>query len=80
MHNQTTVLKKGDDMKLKEEKLKRIMKAQKVSQTSLAKVAGLSRITISSVCRGATCSEETGLAIASALGIPLADLEERGRT
>ena len=43
----------------------------------LAALAGLSRATVSSICNGKSCSEETAQKIARSLDVPLKELMDR---
>lgn len=40
----------------------------------LAQLAGVNRATVGAVKAGKTCSEETAMKLATALGVPLSDL------
>ena len=42
----------------------------------LAEKAGISRVTVSSIKRGATCADDTARKIAKALGVPVSEIVE----
>ena len=50
------------------------LRVRDMTQTFLAKKAGISRMTINSIMSGKACSEETGRKIAEALGMKLEKL------
>lgn len=64
-------------MNIKPEKLKKKMKEQGLTQTRLAEVSQVSRVTVNTILRGATCKPETASKIATALGVPLYELVEK---
>ncbi|MDN0062073.1 helix-turn-helix transcriptional regulator [Mediterraneibacter glycyrrhizinilyticus] len=52
------------------------MARQDITQLQLAKLTGTSRVTISSVQNGRSCSSKTAVKIADALKVPLETLLE----
>ena len=60
-----------DRIKLKTELVKREMK-----QKDLAKLAGVSRGTITGIANGRACNDETAQKIAKALSLPIDNLKE----
>lgn len=47
-----------------------------MTQTKLAELAGISRVTVNNIKCGKTCSEYVGLKIAAALNVPIDTLLE----
>lgn len=66
-------------MYLRRKTLKDEMERQGLNITMIAKMAGLARMTVSNTSNGKSCSPETAAKIATALGVPLAKLEDRRR-
>ena len=62
-------------MRLDNQKMLVRMAQKNLNQTTLATAAGISRVTVNSLCRGATCKPETAERIAEALGVPVEKLE-----
>lgn len=60
-------------IKLDAGKLRSILFNSGMSQTELANVTGLSRVTVSSIFNGRSCSDETAKRICNALKIELED-------
>jgi transcriptional regulator with XRE-family HTH domain len=56
------------------ESIGRHLREQKLTQSELARLAGLSRSTVQHLLRGGHCHTETLDRVAVALGIPLSDL------
>ena len=48
-----------------------------LTQKELAKITGLSQVTVSSIMCGRSCTYETGMKIANALNMKLEDLLEK---
>lgn len=70
----TRVLRKENNMKLNEKKLKIETFKQGLLQKDLIKLTGLSVATVSKVYNGGSCNPETALKIAAALNINLEEL------
>lgn len=51
------------------------LKMKDMSQTELARVTGVSRGTISNICRGCSCSKKTADQLAAALNVSVDDLK-----
>lgn len=47
------------------------------TQTSLAKEAGVSRVTVNSIVSGRKCTDDTGRRIAKALGVDVSEIIEK---
>lgn len=65
-------------MRIDRVKLSTEMARRDMTSKAVAAKSGVSRATISSVKSGKSCSTRTGLAIASALGVPVEQLMEGG--
>lgn len=63
-------------MKIDNAKLAAELVRRHWTQKQLAEKAGISRITVSSIKCGKTCSNLVGNAIANALGVPLEEILE----
>lgn len=63
-------------MKIDSAKLAAELTRRHLTQKELAEKAGISRVTVSSVKCGRTCTEAVGKAIAKALGVDLEELLE----
>ena len=68
--------KVGEDMRIDRIKLIAEMARQDLTVKALAEKSSVSRITISSIRRGKSCSKLVGNAIASALNVDIADILE----
>ena len=66
-------------MNIKKKKIISEMQRRGITQKGLSEIAGISRQTINGICKGRECSVATAYKIAQALGVPLYELEERGR-
>lgn len=66
------------DMKLNAERIRTLREQRAWSQEHLASVAGLSARTLQRIEAGAGASQETCLALAAALEVPVADLAGSG--
>lgn len=69
-------------MRLNVVKLAAVMKEKDLRQKDIVHRTGISRNTVSAICNRKSCSEETAVKIAGALGVSLGDLiekEERGK-
>lgn len=58
-------------------KLRAVIALRDISQGELVKKTGISRVTISGVCNGKSCSPDTARKIAEALDVELSDICER---
>ena len=67
---------RGDNMKLDPVKLAAELTRQHLTQKELAEKARISRVTVSSIKCGKTCTDAIGNAIAKALGVDVKDLLE----
>lgn len=65
-------------MRINRIKLAAELVRQDMTQIQLAEKAGVSRMTISGIKNGRSCSDKSGIKIADALGVPIEDLLERG--
>lgn len=65
-------------MRLSRIKLVSEMVRRDMTALRLAELSGISRATISGIRCGRTCSDDTAQKLAEALGMPLADLIEKG--
>lgn len=63
-------------MKIDSAKLAAELTRKRMTQKQLAEKAGVSRVTVSAVKCGKTCTKAVGAAIAEALGIPIEKLTE----
>lgn len=63
-------------MKIKTLQLKNLAIEKNYTFTTLAKAAGVSRNTVSSICNGKSCSLSTAGKLAKALGVSLLDIAE----
>ena len=66
-------------MRISGDLIKHALIDRDMRQKDLAEKAGITRATISSICGGKRCSEDTARKIAEALGISLGDLIETER-
>ena len=64
-------------MRIDEIKLRTIMMEKDIKQVDLAKLTGISKNGINSICRGRSCKTETADLIAKALGVKTADFSLR---
>lgn len=67
---------RGDKMKLDPAKLAEELTRQHLTQKELAEKAGISRVTVSNIKCGKTCTDAIGNAIAEALGVDVKELLE----
>ena len=67
---------RGDKMKLDPAKLAAELTRQRLTQKQLAEKAGISRVTVSSIKCGKTCTDAIGNAIAEALRVDIKELLE----
>lgn len=58
-------------MQLNSDKLRSKLFKLGITQKELAQRIGVSKNTINAICRGRSCKDETGTAIADALGVTL---------
>lgn len=58
-------------MRIDEELLRIEIFRRGLNQRKVAALAGLSRVVVNNVCRGASCSDATAEKIAAALGVPV---------
>lgn len=65
-------------MKVNCEEIRTRLFRRRMTQTELAEKAGLNRLTVSQVCNGKSCSLNTIVKIADALGVSLDDIVTRG--
>lgn len=65
-------------MKLRTIKVRSLMYRNEVTQTALAEKTGVSRRTVSLVCNGKSCSQQTAQKIADALGVNLDTIKAKG--
>lgn len=65
-------------MKIDSAKLAAELTRRHLTQKELAEKAGISRVTVSSVKCGKTCTDAVGNAIAEALGVDVKELLEAG--
>lgn len=63
-------------MKIDSVKLAAELTKQRMTQKQLAEKAGVSRVTVSAIKCGKTCTDLIGNAIAKALGVPVEELLE----
>lgn len=52
------------------------MARRDLTANRLAEKAGISRVTVSSIKRGATCADDTAIKIAKALDVPVSEIVE----
>lgn len=65
-------------MKIDNAKLAAELVRKHWTQKELAEKAGITRVTVSNIKCGKTCSNLVGNAIANALGVPLEEILEKG--
>lgn len=76
--NQMIAKKKGDKTKMRIDRIKfaaELMR-QDMTQKALAEKSGVSRVTITGIKSGRSCSDETGEKLAAALNVPIKKLLE----
>lgn len=66
----------GEAMRIDRVKLVAEMARQDMSVKRLAELSGISRVTVSAVRKGKTCSEETAARLVKALNVETAEIEE----
>lgn len=64
----------GDNLRIDRVKFAAALARKDVSVKRLSEIAGVSRVTVSSVKCGKTCSEETASKLARALGIDVQEI------
>ena len=69
---------KGEKKKMRIDRIKLAteLMRQDMTQKALAEKSGVSRVTITGIKRGRSCSEETGEKLAAALNVPIKKLLE----
>lgn len=68
---------RGEKMRIDRIKLVAELTRRDMTQSRLAELAGVSRATINYIKGGKSCSDEVGMKIAGALGVPVEKLIEK---